>query len=174
MYFLEQDRYGWQRFGEHSDNTFLDPFIEGAWVSKHNGKYYLRYGAPGTEFSGYADGVLVGKLPGSLYPSIRPTQFQAGRIFQGAGHGSSFQDNKGKWWHVSTSIVCVKNTFERRIGIWPAGFDRDDMMYTETSFGDYPQYLPAYRNDSNTGPGWMLLNYKTGDCFIHTGRIYGQ
>jgi hypothetical protein len=39
------------------DNTFLDPFIEGAWMTKHNNKYYLQYGAPGTEFSGYADGV---------------------------------------------------------------------------------------------------------------------
>ena len=161
MYFLEQDRYGWQRFGEHSDNTFLDPFIEGAWMSKHNGKYYLQYGAPGTEFSGYADGVLVGETPlGPFTPQSDPLSFKPGGFSRGAGHGSSFQDNKGKWWHVSTSIVCVKNTFERRIGIWPAGFDRDDMMYTETSFGDYPQYLPAYRNDSNTGPGWMLLNYK--------------
>ncbi|MGB3236447.1 MAG: family 43 glycosylhydrolase, partial [Ferruginibacter sp.] len=54
MYLLQKWRYGWQRFGEHMDNTFLDPFIEGAWMTKHNGKYYFQYGAPGTEFSGYA------------------------------------------------------------------------------------------------------------------------
>ena len=48
MYLLEQWRYGWQRFGEHMDNTFLDPFMEGPWMTKHNGKYYLQYGAPGT------------------------------------------------------------------------------------------------------------------------------
>ena len=30
MYLLEAWRYGWQRFGEYLDNTFLDPFIEGA------------------------------------------------------------------------------------------------------------------------------------------------
>ena len=63
LYFLESWRYGWQRFGEHQDNTFLDPFIEGAFITKHNGKYYLQYGAPGTEFSGYADGVAVGNEP---------------------------------------------------------------------------------------------------------------
>ena len=45
------------------DNTFLDPFIEGSWMTKHNGKYYFQYGAPGTEFSGYADGVVVGDNP---------------------------------------------------------------------------------------------------------------
>jgi beta-xylosidase len=56
MYLLEPWRFGWQRFGEHMDNTFLDPFIEGSHMTKYKGKYYLQYGAPGTEFSGYADG----------------------------------------------------------------------------------------------------------------------
>ena len=46
MYLLQDWRYGWQRFGEHMDNTFLDPFIEGSWMTKHNGKYYFQYGAP--------------------------------------------------------------------------------------------------------------------------------
>jgi beta-xylosidase len=59
MYLLEPWRFGWQRFGEHMDNTFLDPFIEGSHMTKHKGKYYLQYGAPGTEFSGYADGTIV-------------------------------------------------------------------------------------------------------------------
>ncbi|HNP55039.1 MAG TPA: discoidin domain-containing protein, partial [Ferruginibacter sp.] len=86
--------------------------------------------------------------------------FKPGGFSRGAGHGSSFTDNQQRWWHVSTSIVCVKNTFERRIGIWPAGFDQDDMMYTETAFGDYPTYLPAERTNSKIAPGWMLLNYK--------------
>jgi hypothetical protein len=73
MYILEPWRYGWQRFGEHMDNTFLDPFIEGAWMTKHNGKYYLQYAAPGTEFSGYADGVVVGDSPlGVFTPQSMP------------------------------------------------------------------------------------------------------
>jgi len=165
MYLLEQERYGWQRFGEHMDNTFLDPFIEGAQMSKHNGKYYLQYGAPGTEFSGYADGVVVGDSPlGPFTPQSDPLSYKPGGFSRGAGHGATFKDNFNNWWHVSTSIVCVKNTFERRIGIWPAGFDKDDIMYCNTAFGDYPQKLPA---SSQEGPGmkagfagWMLLNYK--------------
>ncbi len=44
MYLLEPWRYGWQRFGEHMDNTFPDPFIEGSHMTKYNGKYYLQYG----------------------------------------------------------------------------------------------------------------------------------
>jgi hypothetical protein len=165
MYLLEQERYGWQRFGENMDNTFLDPFIEGAWMTKHNGKYYLQYGAPGTEFSGYADGVVVGDNPlGGFTAQSDPLSFKPGGFSRGAGHGATFQDNAKNWWHVSTSIVCVKNTFERRIGIWPAGFDNDDMMYCNTAFGDYPQKLPQGAEQGSgmrsTFAGWYLLNYK--------------
>ncbi len=165
MYILEPWRYGWQRFGEHMDNTFLDPFIEGAWMTKHNGKYYLQYGAPGTEFSGYADGVVVGSDPlfrNEAEPQPMPFSFKPGGFARGAGHGSTFQDNWGNYWHVSTIAIAVKNNFERRIGIWPAGFDPDDIMYCNTAFGDYPTWLPTAQANhlESRFTGWMLLNYQ--------------
>jgi len=146
MYLLEDWRYGWQRFGEHNDNTFLDPFIEGAWMTKHNGKYYFQYGAPGTEFSGYADGVVVGDKPlfdgANTQPQSDPLSMKLGGFARGAGHGATYQDNSGNYWHVSTIMLSVKNNFERRIGIWPAGFDKDDVMWCNTAFGDYPHLIP--------------------------------
>lgn len=163
MYFLEDWRYGWHRFGEYMDNTFLDPFIEGAWMTKHNGKYYLQYGAPGTEMSGYADGVVVGDSPlGPFTPQSDPLSMKLGGFARGAGHGATYQDPWNNWWHVSTMGISVKNTFERRNGIWPAGFDRDGIMYCNTSFGDYPHYLPdaAANHLESRFTGWMLLNYK--------------
>lgn len=145
MYLLEDWRYGWQRFGEHMDNTFLDPFIEGSWMTKHNGKYYYQYGAPGTEFSGYADGVVVGDKPlfdgARTQPQSDPLSMKLGGFARGAGHGSTYQDNDGNYWHISTIMLSVKNNFERRLGIWPAGFDKDDVMWCNTAFGDYPHYL---------------------------------
>jgi hypothetical protein len=188
MYLLEDWRYGWQRFGEHMDNTFLDPFIEGSWMTKHNGKYYLQYGAPGTEFSGYADGVVAGNDPlGPFTPQSDPLSMKLGGFARGAGHGATFPDNYGNYWHISTIMLSVKNNFERRLGIWPAGFDKDDVMWCNTAFGDYPTYLPASLNPSKRGTlepsnsnstsnlsessenspsggrraftGWMLLNY---------------
>jgi xylan 1,4-beta-xylosidase len=160
MYFLEDWRYGWQRFGEHMDNTFLDPFIEGSWMTKHNGKYYLQYGAPGTEFSGYADGVVAGENPlGPFTPQSDPLSMRLGGFARGAGHGSTFQDNNGNYWHISTIILGVKNNFERRLGIWPAGFDKDDVMWCNTAFGDYPLYLPSASGEG-LRPDWFLLNYK--------------
>ncbi|HEY6954019.1 MAG TPA: discoidin domain-containing protein [Flavisolibacter sp.] len=166
MYLLEDWRYGWQRFGEHNDNTFLDPFIEGSWMTKHNGKYYYQYGAPGTEFSGYADGVVVGDKPlfdgANIQPQSDPLSMKLGGFARGAGHGSTYQDNYGDYWHISTIMLSVKNNFERRLGIWPAGFDKDDVMWCNTAFGDYPHYLPtaAQHQYGDLFTGWMLLNYK--------------
>lgn len=159
-YLLQPWRFGWQRFGEYYDNTFLDPFIEGSWMTKHNGKYYLQYGAPGTEFSGYADGVVVGDGPLGPFdkPQPDPFSFHPGGFARGAGHGSTFVDNFGTYWHISTITIAVKNSFERRLGIWPAGFDKEGVMYCNTAFGDYPHYIPGKNGGAFTG--WMLLNYK--------------
>lgn len=163
MYFLESWRYGWHRFGEYMDDTFLDGFIEGAWMTKHNGKYYFQYAAPGTEFSGYADGVAVGTAPLDFVQNQSdPLSLKAGGFARGAGHGATFQDNNNNFWHVSTIAIGVKNNFERRLGIWPAGFDKDDVMYCNTAFGDYPHLLPGLgkNHDESLFTGWMLLNYK--------------
>lgn len=163
---LFPEDHGWERFGEYNDNVFLQPFIEGAWMTKHNGKYYMQYGAPATEFSGYADGVYVSNNPlnGFEYQSHNPFSYKPGGFARGAGHGSTYQDNFGNWWHVSTIFISTKNNFERRLGIWPAGFDKDDVMYCNTAYGDYPTLLPEFAKakDFSGGlfKGWMLLNYE--------------
>ncbi len=160
---LEPAMHGWERFGEAQDNTFLKPFMEGAWMTKHGGKYYLQYGAPGTEFSGYGDGVYVADAPFGpfTYQSHNPFSYKPGGFARGAGHGATFQDKFGDWWHISTIGICVKNNFERRNGVWPAGFDSDGILYANTAYGDYPTYLPGIQRDhtKDPGPGWMLLNY---------------
>jgi hypothetical protein len=181
MYVLEHWRYGWQRFGEHMDNTFLDPFIEGSHMTKHNGKYYLQYGAPGTEFSGYADGLLVGDHPlGPFTPMSDPVSYKLGGFVRGAGHGATFQDNYKNFWHISTTVISVKNTFERRLGVWPTGFDADGTMFCNTTFGDYPHYIPSPVIDgSNYGKdgkspyftGWMLLNFNKP---VRVSSTYGS
>lgn len=163
MYALQPWRYGWQRFGEYMDNTFLDPFLEGAFMTKHKDKYYFQYCAPGTEMSGSADGVIVGDHPlGPFIPQSDPFSFKPGGFIRGPGHGSTWQDKFGNYWHTSTLGINVKNTFERRIGMWPAGFDQDGVMYMNATFGDYPHYLPRQTTDhlQSQFTGWMLLNYK--------------
>ena len=160
---LHDDQHGWERFGDYNDNIFLKPFIEGAWVDKHNGKYYFQYGAPGTEFNGYADGVYVSDSPLGpfTYQKHNPFCYKPGGFVRGAGHGGSFKDTFGNWWHITTGVVAVKNNFERRLVLFPTGFDNDGIMYSNTTFGDYPHTLPTGKADhlKSRFTGWMLLNY---------------
>jgi hypothetical protein len=160
---LHDDLHGWERFGEHADNTFLKPFIEGAWMNKHGGKYYLQYAAPGTEFSGYGDGVYTSDAPLGpfVYQDHNPFAIKPGGFARGTGHGATFQDLHGNWWHIGTIAISVKNNFERRLGYWPAGFDGDGVLYCNTSYGDYPHRFPTGTVDpaQRQFTGWMLLNY---------------
>lgn len=50
LFNLDMPKHGWERFGENHTDTVLGGYIEGPWLTKHNGKYYMQYGAPGTEF----------------------------------------------------------------------------------------------------------------------------
>ncbi|MNQ08770.1 F5/8 type C domain protein [compost metagenome] len=160
---LNDHEHGWERFGENNDNTFLQPFMEGAFVTKHKNKYYLQYGGPGTEFSGYGDGVYVSENPlGPFeYQSHNPFSYKPGGFARGAGHGATYEDVNADYWHVSTISICTKNNFERRLGIWPAGFDKDGILYSNTAYGDYPTFLPSQKKDhlNQNFSGWMLLNY---------------
>lgn len=162
---LHPDVHGWERFGESNDNVFLQPFIEGAWMTKHNGKYYLQYAAPGTEQTGYGDGVYVGDHPLGpfTYQGHNPFSSKIGGFAQGAGHGATYEDLYGNWWHIATMGISVKDNFERRIGMWPAGFDADGVLYSNSAYGDYPTYLPSAPHEDHVAgnfTGWMLLNYQ--------------
>lgn len=138
------------------------PYIEGAFMTKHNGKYYLQYACPGTQYNTYADGVYVGDGPLGPFAlqQSNPYSSKPGGFVTGAGHGSTIQDQYGNWWHASTMRVSVNHDFERRIGLFPAGFDRDGVLFCNQNFADYPHEIPAGRFDAASQmPKWMLLSY---------------
>jgi len=164
LFFIYPDGHGWERFGENNMDTLTNPYVEGSWMTKHNGKYYLQYAAPGTEWNVYADGVYVSDHPLGpfTYHPYNPFSFKPGGYIRGAGHGSTMQDNYGNYWHVATMQISVKYKFERRIGLFPAGFDAGGQLYCNTAFGDYPQRILPGPADHTKGcfTGWMLLSYK--------------
>jgi len=143
-------------------NKKVAPYIEGSWMNKVNGRYFLQYAAPGTEMPNYGDGVYVGDHPLGPFTympsnpfSYKPTGFAAG-----AGHGSTFKDTLGNYWHIATVAICVRDIFERRLGMYPAKFFDDGQAAVNTYLGDYPQYVPAGKADAfdSNSPGWMLLS----------------
>ena len=72
----------------------------------------------------------------------------------GSGHGSTFEDLNGQWWHIATQTISVRDRFERRLGLWPVYFTADGTMYADTYLGDYPTTLSApIRNESEEGGG---------------------
>jgi hypothetical protein len=164
LFGLDPERYGWERFGQDHRDTLTRPFIEGAWMTKHRGRYYLQYGAPGTEYNVYATGVYVGDHPLGpfAYAPYNPVGYKPGGFVQGAGHGNTFQDVHGNWWNTGTPWIGVNWNFERRIALFPAGFDADGQMYVDTRFGDFPHWLPAGPRSGRDAhfTGWMLLSYR--------------
>ncbi len=163
LIYLYPHLHGWERFGpNHTSN--ITPFIEGAWMTKYNGKYYLQYGAPGTEYNVYANGTYVGDDPLGpfVYAPYNPISYKPGGFVTGAGHGNTFQDNYGNYWNTGTPWIAVNWNFERRIAMFPAGFDEDGQMFSNTRFGDFPQYLPdsKWSDQNDLFTGWMLLSYK--------------
>ncbi|MBL3656423.1 family 43 glycosylhydrolase [Fulvivirga sp. 2943] len=162
LFKLHPDQHGWERFGQDHKSD-IDPYLEGPWMSKHNGKYYLEYSAPGTQWNVYADGVYTSDSPlGPFeYAPYNPISYKPGGFLTGAGHGSTVKDNQGHYWHFASMPISVNYKFERRIGMFPAGFE-DDQMYVNTAYGDYPHYLPhvELEDNKNRFTGWMLLTYK--------------
>jgi len=154
--------FGWERAGDYNDKA-PNPWIEGSWMTKHEGRYYLQYAGPGTEYKSYCDGVYVSDKPLGPFKlaAHNPCSYKPEGFIAGAGHSSTFQDIYGNYWHISTMTISQKHMFERRLGIFPAFFDNDGEMYVYTGFGDFPFKVPTKKisTPEELFPQWMLLSY---------------
>ncbi|WP_449038784.1 discoidin domain-containing protein [Parabacteroides goldsteinii] len=157
-----KEEYGWERTGEHNELP-RRPYIEGAWMTAHQGKYYLQYAAPGTEWKSYADGTYVSDSPSGpfTYMENSPVSYKPTGFIGGAGHGCMFTVGSENYWKAATNSISVRHMFERRVSFYPAGFDKDGYLYTDTYLGDYPMFLPTEKRQASNSfqPGWMLLSY---------------
>ena len=179
-------RRGFEVSGDNNENTTRAPYVEGAFMNKINGRYYLQYAVPGTQFKSYADGLFVGDAP------LGPFQFQAHSPLSsrlvgfaaGAGHGSTYAVPGGgshggggggiSYYHISTSTISVRDRFERRLVIYPLITSNPALLWVDSYLGDYPHALPhaqaappsvaAARTSAPGGlhagaaPLWMLLS----------------
>ncbi|WP_370226771.1 family 43 glycosylhydrolase [Mesoflavibacter sp.] len=160
---LDEEKHGWERFGENNFHpTLKEGYMEGASMTKHNGKYYLQYAAPGTQFNVYADGVYVGDSPLGpfTYMKNNPMSFKPGGFTNGAGHGITVKQTNGQYWHFATMALASNAQWERRLCMFPTYFDDDGLMYSNTSYGDYPRYGANHPTKAGQHNGWMLLSYK--------------
>lgn len=155
--------YGWEQFGNYNELP-ENPWIEGAWMNKYKGKYYLQYAGPGTRFKSYSDGAYVADNPLGPFTIAKhnPISLKPEGFATGAGHGCTFVDKFGNYWHIATMVVTVRDKFERRLGLFPAFFDKDGILATFTTFGDFPIKIPQKKinKPEELFPEWMILSYK--------------
>lgn len=137
------------------------PFVEGAWMDKHEGRYYLQYASPGAEYNVYCDSVYVSDFPLGPFSLAEnnPYSYKPGGFLPGAGHGSTMRDRQGNVWHASTMRISMNHSFERRVGIWPAGFDADGELFCNQRYGDWPVEVRDGSIDPWENPKWYLLSY---------------
>jgi xylan 1,4-beta-xylosidase len=144
------------------------PCPEAAWMTKHDNKYYLQYGTPGTVSTWYCDVAMVGDSPAGPFKMVdyNPVSMKIGGFVGSAGHSCVFQDKYENWWRVSTMWIGVKDAFERRIGLFPVVFDKDGRMLTITKWGDYPHYMPQKKWSATDlfRPEWQLIS-KGAKCY---------
>lgn len=137
------------------------PYIEGVWVNKHNGVYYLQYASPSSRHNIYSDGVYVSKSPLGPFTLAEnnPYSYKPGGFIPGAGHGSSMVDKYENLWHTATMRINKNHNFERRIGLWKSGWDNDGEMFCNQQYGDWPIKVSGGKDTPFEKPDWMLLSY---------------
>ncbi len=136
--------------------------VKGSWMNKYNGKYYYQCADLDNVLNSFSDAVYISDSPMGpfKYAANNPFSYRPDGFVCGAGNGSTFADKYGNWWHVATLTAPANRNCPSKLGLFPAGFDKDGNLYTKTDFGDYPIIIPnhKYTNVSKLDPLWSLLS----------------
>lgn len=149
----------WQRTGEYNQNERMG-WIEGQWATKVGGRYYLMYSGAGTEYSTYANGILVsdkGPLTG-FRPQTHhdPLAEKRSGLVRGAGHGCIVRGPNDTLWMFYTCVFCFNHRYERRICMDPLGIDKNGELFCPAAT-ETPQFAPGVLPHPEGGNGAGLL-----------------
>jgi xylan 1,4-beta-xylosidase len=139
----------WERYGEMNEYTDV-AWIEGPWIQKHNGTYYLQYSASGTQWKTYAEGYYTGKSPMGpfTYAPNNPLLRKTEGLVTGTAHGCIVEGPDGNLWQFYT-IVLSNPPGGRRIGMDRIIFDKDGNMSVKIT--DTPQWGPKAISNPQKG-----------------------
>jgi hypothetical protein len=157
MIAFEPDRFPWQRLGDWNEQPARG-WVEGAWMFKRNGTYYLTYAAAGTENRTYAMGCAVGKTPlGPFLPQKNnPILRSTTGLITGTAHGCVVEGPHKSLWAFYTVRAGVVHGFERRLGMDPAYIGEDGELHVRGA-SSLPQRLPTAAKGAEP-TGWLPLN----------------
>lgn len=143
--------HAWERYGEFNEYPGV-AWIEGPWIIKRNGIYYMEYSASGTQWKTYAEGYYTATSPLGpyTYASNNPLLRKTEGLVTGTAHGSILQiPGTDEWWQFYT-IVLSNPPGGRRIGMDRIEFDSDGLMYCTIT--DTPQPAPGTVSDKAEKP----------------------
>ena len=131
----------WERYGEMNEYPDV-AWVEGPWLQKHKGTYYLEYSASGTQWKTYAEGYYTAKSPMGpfTYAPNNPLLRRTEGLVTGTAHGSIVEGPDHQLWQFYT-IVLNNPPGGRRIGMDPVAFDKDGNMSVRVT--DTPQWAPG-------------------------------
>lgn len=139
--FAFNPEHEWERFGECQQDPTLS-HLEGAFMSKQAGRYYLQYSAAGAQWRNYAVGCYIGEGPlGPFrYQRRNPILRQRGGLVNGCGHHCLVVGPDGGLWCFYTVLMRRFRGLERRLAMDPARFDADGELYIDGP-SESPRYL---------------------------------
>ncbi|NLD22581.1 MAG: family 43 glycosylhydrolase [Bacteroidales bacterium] len=149
----------WERQGEQNEYTDV-AWIEGPWVYKHNGTYYLQYSASGTQWRTYAEGYYkANSIEGPYeYASNNPFLRRTDGVVTGAAHGSMLTGPDGNIWQFYTIVLSSGG---RRIGMDRVTVDEQGNLNCKIT--DTPQWIPGAVKDPTKGD--------SGSIIVSVGKI---
>ena len=114
MFEADTANHPWERMGAcNTDPNYS--WVEGAWMFKRGGVYYLTYAAPGTQWPTYGMGAYKSRSPLGPWEYMRTSPFLSGRagLVTGPGHGCLVRGPGDSVWAFYTCCVCHHHIFER-------------------------------------------------------------
>lgn len=174
MFNMDTENHIWERMGDWNQDASYS-WVEGSWMYKRNGIYYLTYAAPGTEMATYAMGAYKSKSPLGPWEYMKTSPFLSNRhgLVKAPGHGCLVDGPNGTVWAFYTCLVGYGGIFERRCGFDPIGFDENGDIIP-TSSTEIPQWAPGCREKpflgNDTGLIPLTQNARSQESSAVSGR----
>ncbi len=143
MFAMNTSEHIWERMGDfNADDSYS--WVEGSWMYKRNGTYYLTYSAPGTEWITYAMGAYKSASPLGPWEYMKTSPFLLTKhgLVTGTGHGSIVDGPNGNTYVFYTCNVGYGGKYERRIGFDLLDFDENGDIIP-TSATETPNFAPG-------------------------------
>lgn len=150
----------WEALGDWNQDT-TGGWVEGSWMIKRNGTYYLTYSAAGTQHRSYAMGCYTAKSPlGPFTPQKRNPIFRSPEgLITGTAHGCVVAGPQDGLWVFYTVLAGVAHGFERRLGMDRAEIGADGELFVAGATS-LPQWVPgrAPAGAASASTGWLPIN----------------